>query len=121
MGVEPDPRIYRPQPPERRRDLGRADISVLVQELALEVVQFNPVEIGDPQRADARGGEVERRGAAEAAGAHHQNSGRRKLALTFHANLCQRQMPAVPGAIGRGELGRRCHPRYARVMRARRK
>ena len=94
---------------------------LFVQELALEVVAFNPVEIGYPQRADARGGEVERGGAAEPAGAHHQNSGRRELALPSHANLRQRQMPAVPGEISRGELGRRCHPRYARVMRARRK
>ena len=72
-----------------------ADVVVLVQDLALEVREVDDVEVDDADRADAGEGEVERRGAAEAAGADDEHLRLHQLALADRADLRHDDVPAV--------------------------
>ena len=60
-----------------------------------------------PMRADAGGGEIHRRGRAEAAGADAQHLRRLQLALPVHADLRHDQVPAVALDLVAGELRQR--------------
>jgi hypothetical protein len=44
-----------------------------MQDLALEIVTFNPVEICNAERPNSGGSKVQRSGAAEPSGPDHQN------------------------------------------------
>lgn len=86
-------------------DLAQADRVLAVQELALEVVGFDRIEIGDTQRSDAGGREIKCRRTAEAAGADHQHPGFLELGLAGHPHLGQQHVTAVAGEFGRGQVG----------------
>jgi len=74
-----------------------------MQDLPLQVGLVDDVGVDDPERSDARGGEVERGGRAEAAGTDQEDPGLEQLQLPFFADLRDQQMAAVAGALLRGK------------------
>jgi putative Holliday junction resolvase len=78
-----------------------------VQQLALQIVLFHPIEIGDADRADARGRQIKRCGTAEAAGADDQDPRRGKFLLTSNADSIQQDVAAVPREFSGRESGQR--------------
>ncbi len=73
VGDHLDVRVQRLDRPLGRLDLRPAERVGRVDDLALEVRRVDDVVVDDAEAADARGGEVERRGRAEAAGADQQH------------------------------------------------
>jgi hypothetical protein len=97
---------------QRERLLGRVDLAVadavdVVEDLALQVRRVDLVHVDDADRADARGGEVERGGRAEAAGAEHQHLGVEQLLAGPRPDLGQQQVALVAVALLGGERRRR--------------
>lgn len=90
-------------------DFGFADGSIVVEELALEVMGFDVIEVGEAQSTDAGGGEVEGRGTAEPASADDEDAGGGEALLTGEADLREQEMPVVTRELGRREGGRRGH------------
>ena len=78
-----------------RLRLGLPDVGLPVDDLALEVGLVDLVELRDADRPDAGRGEVEQRGAAEAAGADDQHLGVLEPLLPGHADVGDDQVPAV--------------------------
>lgn len=76
-------------------DLEFTERGVVMEELALEIVGLDAVEVGDAERADPGGGEVEGGGAAEAAGADDENPGGGEFLLAGDADLTEENVPAV--------------------------
>ena len=91
-------------------DLGLADGGVVVEELALEIVGFDAVEVGDAERAYAGGGEVKRGGATEPARADDKHARGGEFLLAGEPNLGKQEVPTVAREFGGGK-GRRggCH------------
>ena len=79
-----------------------------MHDLALEVRLVDDVVVDDPERADAGGGEVERRGRAEAAGADQQDARVEQPQLALLADLRDQQVAAVAASrcSGPSERGR---------------
>ena len=91
-------------------DLRFADGGGVVEDLALEVVEGDGIEIGQPERADTGGGEVEGGGAAEAAGADDEHAGGGEPALAGEADGAEQEVPAVAREfLGREDGRRRGH------------
>src|SRR5205823_14249314 len=84
-------------------DLRRAEVGGRVDDLALEVRLVDDVRVDDPEPADARGREVERRRRPEPAGADQQDLRFEQLELPLLADLRDEQVPAVAGAPRRVE------------------
>ena len=80
-------------------DLRRAERVERVGDLALEVRLVDDVGVDDPERADPGGGEVERGGRAEAAGADQQDPRVEQLELALLADLGDQQVARVAGAL----------------------
>ena len=78
-----------------------------MDDLALEVRLVDDVGVDDPERADARGGEVERRGRAEPAGADEEDARVEDALLAVLADLGDQQVTAVARALlrRRGRAG----------------
>ena len=76
-------------------DLGLVDVGLSVDDLALQVGLVDDVVVDDAERADAGGGEVEQRGAAESAGADHEHLGVLEALLPGHADVGNDQVTAV--------------------------
>ena len=72
-----------------------------MDDLALEVARLDDVEVDDPERADARRGEVQRRRAAEPARADHHDLRLEELDLARGPDLGDQQVPAVARLLGR--------------------
>lgn len=123
-----DKRIRRAQAAGGGDDLEFADGGVVVEELALEVVGFDAVKVGDAERADAGGREVEGGGTAEAAGADDEDAGGREFLLAGDAELIEQDVPAVAREFGGGKrrgrngghLGKRERGRDGSQMKLRR-
>ena len=81
-------------------DFEFADGGVVVEELALEIVVFDAVEVGNAEGADAGGREVKGGGTAEAAGADDEDAGGRELLLAGDAELIEQNVPAVAREVG---------------------
>ena len=81
-----------------RVDLRRAERVERVGDLPLQVRLVDDVGVDDPERADARGGEVERRRRAEAARADQQDARVEQLELALLADLGDQQVARVAGA-----------------------
>ena len=79
----------------RRRHFLRADGIRAVENLPLQVGEVDLVGVGEGQAADAGGGEVERRGAAEAAGADDQRARRPQPLLALDPDLGKEDVAAV--------------------------
>ena len=82
-------------------DLRLADAVGRVDDLALEVGDVDDVVVDDADRADARGGEVERGRRAEAAGAEQQHLGVEQLLLALGADLGEQEVAASSGGAAR--------------------
>ena len=95
VGVEQRQRLL------RRVDLAVADAVEVVEDLALQVRGVDLVHVDDADRADAGGGEVQRGGRAEAAGAEQQHLRVEQLGLALDADLGQQQVALVAVASGR--------------------
>ena len=83
--------------------LGRADLGGGVQHLALQVGEADRVVVDDAEGADAGGGEVEERRAAEAAGADDEHAGGLQALLAGAADLVQHDVAGVAGELVRVE------------------
>ena len=70
-----------------------------MDDLALEVRLVDDVGVDDPEAADARRREVERRGRAEAAGADQQHLRVEQLQLALLADLGDQQVARVAAAL----------------------
>ena len=79
----------------RGLDLGPADVGLPVDDLALQVRLVDDVVVDDAERADAGGGEVEQRRAAEAARADDEHLGVLEPLLAGHADVRDDEVPAV--------------------------
>ena len=107
MRYDPNERIRRPQTPRGRLDLGLAHGCVVMQELPLQVVRLDAIEVGDAERADSGGGEIQGRGAAESAGSDDKHARRGELLLPGHTHLIEQDVPAVAREFGGREVGQR--------------
>ena len=74
MGLDAHVGVQRGEPLARHVDLRAPDVGGAVEDLALEVREVDHVRVDEAERADARGGEVLRRGAAEPAGADQDDA-----------------------------------------------
>jgi len=74
---------------------GLADVAGAEGDLALEIREVDDVEINETDVADARGGEIEAKRRAEAAGADEKGFGAFEFELTFHAHLRHDEVAAV--------------------------
>ena len=77
-----------------------------VDDLALQVGRVDDVGVDDPELADARGREVERRRRAEAAGADEEHARVEQLQLAGLADLRDEQVAAVARVLLRAERAR---------------
>ncbi len=89
-------RVERAQPRGRGREFGRADVRCAVQNLALQIRDVDRVEVHEPDRADARGGEIERRRRPEAARADDEHAPLAEALLPHFAELRKNQVAVVP-------------------------
>ncbi len=109
--------------PARRVGLRLAERVGRVGDLALEVRLVDDVGVDDPERADAGGGEVERGGRAEAAGADQQDARVEQLQLALLADLGDQQVAAVArralGPERARQVGRRSRCASSRCSRRR--
>jgi hypothetical protein len=80
----------------RRVDLYGADRLGAIEDLALQVGEVDLVGVGEREAPDAGRREIERRRAAEAAGADDQRVRRAQLLLPLDADLGEQDMAAVP-------------------------
>jgi hypothetical protein len=76
-------------------DLHRPDRLGAVEDLALQVGEVDLVAVGEGQASDAGRGQVECRGAAEAARADEERACRAQLLLALNSELGKEDMPAV--------------------------
>ena len=95
VGHDGHVRVERLDRPLRDLDLRLAEPVGRVDDLALEVRLVDDVVVDDPERADARRGEVERRGRAEPAGADQQDARVEQPLLAGLADLGNEQVAAV--------------------------
>ena len=114
-----DEGIRRAQSPRGGGDFGFADGSGVVEELALEVMIGDLIEVGDAERPDSGGREVEGGGTAESAGTNDEHAGAGEFTLTIDADFAEEDMPAVARKFGGREMGQRSGHRREREREAR--
>ena len=105
-------------------DLDPADVRVGVHHLALQVADVDDVVVGDADRADAGGGEVEQNRAAEPAGADDEDLRVGETTLAERADVREDDMPRVAlrelgleGRTGLHERGQRTGGHVSRMPR----
>ena len=98
-----DVRVERLDRALRRLGLGIAQPLGRVDDLALEVGLVHDVVVHDAERAHSRGGQVERRGRAEPAGADQEDPRAEEPQLSFLADLGDQEVAAVAAALRRVE------------------
>ena len=74
----------------------------IVHDLALQVVERDPVVVDDADGAHARRGQIHQQRRAEPAGADHQHLGGLDLLLALAADLAQHQVALVALDLLRG-------------------
>jgi hypothetical protein len=67
-----------------------------VDDLSLEIADLDCVGVDDAQLADARGGEIQRRGGAESSRTDEQHARTFEAALSLLTQLGEDEMPIVP-------------------------
>jgi hypothetical protein len=82
-----------------------ADAVRRVQDLSLQVRRIDDVRVDDAERPHARGGEVQRRGRPEAAGADEEHLAAKQLLLPGLADLGDEEVAAVALRLLRREAG----------------
>jgi hypothetical protein len=106
-----DVRVDGLHPVSRRFDLRTAHRRRVVQDLPLQVARVNIIAVDDAEGADAGGGQVHRRGRAEAAGADQQHPSALQPALAIDAHVRQDDVPGIAGQLFAGEIGKGTHDR----------
>ena len=91
--------------------LGRPTSDCAVEHLALQVGLVDPVELDQPQPADAGGGEIERQRRAQPAGADQQHPRALEPLLALDPHLGDDQVAAVAAQLGRAQRTRRVRQR----------
>ncbi len=104
IGLHGDVGIQRGEGLPARLDLWHADRLGAVQDLPLEIGEIDHVAVDEPDRADARRGQVEGRGRTQSAGADDQDLGLVQLLLPLAADIRQNDVPAVALYLGVGEI-----------------
>jgi hypothetical protein len=94
-----------------RRGLGAADVRHPVHDLALQVGGVDDVVVDHADRAHAGGREVQQRRRAQPPGTHDQHPRGPQPSLPVAADVGQQQVPGVPRALRRRELGAGWHQR----------
>ena len=102
----PHVRVERLDGALRGEHLRLAEAVGRVDDLALQVGLVDDVRVHDPERADARGREVERGRRAESARADEEDARVEDALLAVLADLGDEQVPAVARALLRGEDAR---------------
>ena len=82
------------------------DVFGRVNDLALQIAGVHDVEVDQPQRANARCGQIKSQRRAQPAGAHAEHTRGFQLALALHAHLGQNQVARVAGEIVGGQFGK---------------
>ena len=118
MGPHPDLGIQAREPLAPGLGLGARDAAAVEQHLALQVGELHAIAVQQSQRAATRGRQIQRGRRAEPADADHQHAGRLQFLLSGRADLGERQMALVAGALARGQ-GHGIILRRARRSRAR--
>lgn len=72
-----------------------------MKELTLEIMVFDPIQIRDPERANACGCEVKCGRAAKTSGSHDQNSRSGEFFLSLNPHIIQQNMPRISRKLGR--------------------
>jgi len=85
-------------------DLLSTHVVVAVDDLALEVREFNHVVVGDPERADTRRGEILDDRRPEPPGAQDEDVGVQEVALTVRADVVHDDVPRIPVELCRVEI-----------------
>ncbi len=86
-------------------DLEASHVGGRVNDLALEIAGVHRVEVDQAESANARCGEIQRKGRTEAAGTDAQHTGGFEFALAFNADLGKDEVAGVALEIVGGELG----------------
>ncbi len=100
-----DVRVVGREPCGRDLRLGPADVRDAVERLAMQVRGLDAVVVDDRELADARAGEAREDGAAEPAGADHDDARRGEARLARRADLGQ----GAAAANSRSARPRRVH------------
>ncbi len=95
MALDVDLRVHVQQAFTRRVQLRAPHVLGTVDDLSLEVAVLDGVEVHQPDRAHARGGQVERGRRAEAAGADDQHPRLLELLLALEPDLRHDDVPGV--------------------------
>jgi len=90
-------------------DLRAADVVVAVDDLALEVREFDHVVVDDAEAADARGREVLDDGRAEAAGPHAEHGRVEQVRLSLRPDVVHDDVPGVAVELLRVEVEAHVH------------
>src|SRR5699024_5584045 len=104
--LDSDVRVQRLDRAFRRLGLRFAEPLGRVDDLALEVGRVDGVVVDDPERADARGSEVEGGWRTEPAGADQEDARVEQLLLALLADFGDEQVPRVAAALLRLERAR---------------
>ena len=94
--------------------LGAPHVGHTVHDLALEVGEVDDVVVDHADRPDPGRREVEQGRRTEPAGADDENPRGAQPALTVAAEIGEQQVPGIPRALVRGQLGARGHERRTR-------
>src|SRR5438552_3879066 len=111
--VDRDARVEVAEAFGRGRELRTADVLLAVEDLPVEVRSVDDVAVHEADATHARGCEVERRGAAQSAGAHEQDLRALELLLALHADLGHDEVARVVRHL----LAREAHEREEGVLR----
>ena len=90
-----------------RVELGASDVARPVQQLSLQVGDFDNVEVDEPDGADAGRGEVQRGRRAQPSGADDEDPARLELALAVDGHFGKEQVPSVAQQLVAVERWRR--------------
>jgi hypothetical protein len=119
-------RVERGDGGRRGQRFARAAPRVGVRDLPMQIAPLDDVGVREGQCADARGGEVQARGRAEATHAHHERARVRQRRLLRRTEGGQRDVPGVAlevraaqrvagaRALPRAQIGRQGHRRVVR-------
>src|SRR5712664_322601 len=88
-------RVYIGDTLARGNELRPADVLRAVQDLSLEISDIDVVEVHEAERADPRGGEIERRRRPEPARADQQDACGLEFLLSVNPDIGEDEMAAV--------------------------
>jgi hypothetical protein len=100
-------RVQAAQPVGRGAQLGPAHVVRAVEDLPLEVAEVHGIEVDETERADAGGGQIERRGGSQPTGADAEHARGLESPLPVDADFRHDQVAAVAANFVVRQLGQR--------------